>query len=237
VPAAFIDAETGRSKIKTPHVVVDLYPRIQALASGEGKIGEAGKWSANQMVAICFDRHLYYPLLHLEAPDALPFKMRPLAFDGDSEVRFVRDLEAFYRAEAGKKAIGGRSLYLLRNAATKDKGIGFATAGNFYPDFLLWLVDDTTGKQWLSFVDPKGIRNVDIDHPKLRLSREIKNVEKQLHDPSLTLNAFILSGTPFNDVLNLGGKVTQSDLEARHVLFMETGRDVYLSALFAAMTR
>jgi hypothetical protein len=98
-------------------------------------------------------------------------------------------------------------------------------------------VDDTTGKQWLSFVDPKGIRNVDIDHPKLRLSREIKNVEKQLHDPSLTLNAFILSGTPFNDVLNLGGKVTQSDLEARHVLFMETGRDVYLSALFAAMTR
>jgi hypothetical protein len=38
-PAAFIDAESGRSKIKTPHVVVDLYPRIQALASGEAQIG------------------------------------------------------------------------------------------------------------------------------------------------------------------------------------------------------
>ena len=36
-PPAFIDAETGRSKIKTPHVVVDLYPRIQALASGEAR--------------------------------------------------------------------------------------------------------------------------------------------------------------------------------------------------------
>ncbi len=46
-------------------------------------------------------------------------------------------------------------------------------------------------------MDPKGIRNVDIDHPKLRLYREIKNVEKQLNDSSLTLNAFILSGTPF----------------------------------------
>ena len=387
VPSAFIDTETGRSKIKTPHVVVDLYPRIQALASGEarsaakpkdaretgklsaqalqyfdwdrvflavqehkllsswsnlrvdqeqlrtfclgdaswytlyvpaselvirrmedvkkqediliqlltdfterfyqslkaayegqfyeviplrddhgsilklyhfeiedtddgnaylkrlqalqeivaaGKIGEAGKWSANQMVAICFDRHLYYPLLHLEAPDSLPLKMRPLAFDSESEVRFVRDLEAFYRSDAGKKAIGGRSLYLLRNAATKDKGIGFATAGSFYPDFLLWLVDDATGKQWLSFVDPKGIRNVDLDHPKLRLYREIKNVERQLNDPSLTLNAFILSGTPFSDILNLGGKVTQTDLESRHVLFMDTDRKTYLSTLIAA---
>ncbi len=212
--------------------------RLQALQEivAAGKIGEAGKWTANQMVAICFDRHLFYPLLHLEAPDALPLKMRPLAFDGDSEVRFVRDLEAFYRSEAGKKAIGSRSLYLLRNAATKDKGIGFATAGNFYPDFLLWLVDDTTGKQWLSFVDPKGIRNVDLDHPKLRLYREIKNVEKQLNDPNLTLNAFILSGTPFNDILNLGGKVTQSDLEDRHVLFMDTGKDAYLSALIAAVS-
>jgi hypothetical protein len=212
--------------------------RLQALQEivAAGKIGEAGKWEANQMVAICFDRHLYYPLLHLEAPDALPFKMRPLAFDGESEVRFVRDLEAFYRSEAGKKAIGGRSLYLLRNAATKDKGIGFATAGNFYPDFLLWLVDETTGKQWLSVVDPKGIRNVDIDHPKLRLYREIKNVEKRLNDPNLTLNAFILSGTPFTDILNLGGKVTRSDFEDRHVLFMEAGRDSYLGKLFAQIT-
>ncbi len=385
VPEAFIDAETGRSKLKTPHVVVDLYPRIQALASGSartvakpkdarqtgklsakamsffdwdrifvavqefkllsswsnlrvdrerlktfclgdtswytlfvpaselaiqrlddvrrqediliqlltdfterfyqalknayegqfyeviplsadhgsmlklyhfeiedtddgnlylkrleelqkivaaGAIGEAGKWGANQMIAICFDRHLYYPLLHLEAPDALPLKMRPLAFDSESEVRFVRDMEAFYRSEAGKKAIGGRSLYLLRNASTKDKGIGFATAGNFYPDFLLWLVDDATGKQWLSFVDPKGIRHVDIDHPKLRLYREIRNVEKKLKDPNLTLNAFILSGTPFNDIINLGGTVTQSDLEDRNVLFMDKGRDSYLADLF-----
>jgi hypothetical protein len=61
-------------------------------------------------------------------------------------------------------------------------------------------------------------------------------VEKQLNDPSLTLNAFILSGTPFNDILNLGGKVTQTDLESRHVLFMEKGGDNYLSALFSAVS-
>ena len=212
--------------------------RLEALQEiiASGKIGEAGKWAANQMVAICFDRHLYYPLLHLEDADRLPLKMRPLAFDSESEVRFVRDLEEFYRSDAGKNALGGRSLYLLRNAATKDKGIGFATAGNFYPDFLLWLVDDSTGKQWLSFVDPKGIRNVDLDHPKLRLYREIKNVERQLGDPNLALNSFILSGTPFEDILNLGGKVSREDLLDRHVLFMGEGGFAYLESLFSRLS-
>lgn len=43
VPAAFIDSESGRSKIKPPHVVVDLYPRIQALSSSEGRNAQKAK--------------------------------------------------------------------------------------------------------------------------------------------------------------------------------------------------
>ena len=74
----------------------------------------------------------------------------------------------------GKEAIGPRSLYLLRNADREEKGLGFALAGNFYPDFLLWLVDDASGKQWLTFVDPKGLRNLDLSHPKLGLYKEVK---------------------------------------------------------------
>ena len=69
----------------------------------------------------------------------MPLKLRPLAFDAPSEWEFVRDLEAFYNSSEGKDAIGPRSLYLLRNADREEKGLGFALAGNFYPDFLLWL--------------------------------------------------------------------------------------------------
>jgi hypothetical protein len=133
-------------------------------------------------VAISFDRHLYYPLLALEDKDAVPLKMRPLAFDAPSEWEFVRDLEAFYNSPDGKSFIGPRSLYLLRNADSEAKGLGFALAGNFYPDFLLWLVDDTTGKQWLTFVDPKGLRNLDLSHPKLGLYKEVKTLEATLAD-------------------------------------------------------
>jgi hypothetical protein len=159
----------------------------------------------------------------------VPLKMRPLAFEAPSEVRFVHDLKVFYNSEAGRQAIGNRSLYLLRNADTKSKGLGFALAGNFYPDFLLWLVDNETGKQWLNFVDPKGIRNLSLNHPKFGLYKEIKTIEQKLGDPDLILNAFILSDTKFEDLLNLDCK--QSDLEKLNIYFMQDGAGIYLSRM------
>lgn len=198
-----------------------------------GKIGEASQWNAPHMVAISFARHLYYPLISPDMTGNPPLKMRPLAFDSPSEVQFVRDLEAFYSSPAAKDLLAGRSLYLLRNADTHAKGLGFARAGNFYPDFLLWVVDDASGQQWLSFVDPKGIRNLDLNDPKLGLYAEIKEREQKLNDPNLILNAFILSYTPYHDLLNVGSAGSITDLEARHVLFMDEGRDTYLTKMFS----
>jgi len=204
----------------------------------DGKIGESSQWHANHMVAISFDRHLYYPLLSLENKESVPLKLRPLAFDAPSEWQFVKDLEAFYKSQAGKDVIGHRSLYLLRNADREDKGLGFALAGNFYPDFLLWLVDDATGEQWLSFVDPKGIRQMDLKHPKLGLYKEVKILEAELQkhaktgDAKLILNAFILSPTKFEDLLNVGDPAKKAELEDRHVLFMEDGPKEYLGKMF-----
>lgn len=211
------DGEAYEKKIRALQVLVT-----------ERKLGEASKWNAGQMVAICFDYHLYYPLFAIEG--AVPLKMRPLAFDAPSEVQFVRDLEAFYQSPLGQNVIGKRSLYLLRNADTKAKGLGFALAGNFYPDFLLWLVDDATGEQWLNFIDPKGLRQMSLNDPKLGLYKEVKVLQKKLADPKLTLNAFIVSGTPFGSLLNVSCK--QADLEERNVLFMPEGGQVYLKKLF-----
>jgi len=214
---------------------------LKKLVAG-GKIGEASQWNAPHLVAISFDRHLYYPLLALEDKDAVPLKLRPLAFDAPSEIEFVRDLETFYNSPDGKEAIGQRSLYLLRNADREEKGLGFALAGNFYPDFLLWLVDDASGKQWLTFVDPKGLRNLDLSHPKLGLYKEVKTLETTLAgqakagEPPLVLNAFVLSPTKFADLLNVGEPTKKADLESRHVLFMEDGGPAYLKKLFAKVT-
>ena len=201
---------------------------LQALVK-DGKIGAASQWSGGQMVAICFERHLYYPLLHYPE-GTVPLKMSPLAFDAPSEVTFVRDLEAFHKSHLGQQVIGKRSLYLLRNADTKAKGLGFALAGNFYPDFLLWLVDDVTGEQWLNFIDPKGLRQMSLNDPKLGLYKEVKIIQEKLGDPKLTLNAFIVSGTQFSSLLNVSCE--QADLEDRNVLFMNDGGPVYLKKMF-----
>lgn len=210
----------------------------------DGKIGEASKWNAPHMVAISFDRHLFYPLFSFEQDgdkDLVPLKLKPLGLGASSEVTFVRDLEAFYNSSEGKEAIGLRSLYLLRNADREEKGLGFALAGNFYPDFLLWLVDDASGKQWLTFVDPKGLRNLDLSHPKLGLHKEVKTLETTLAgqakagEAPLVLNAFILSPTKFADLLNVGDPTKKTDLESRNVLFMEEGGSIYLKKLFAAL--
>ena len=142
----------------------------------------------------------------------------------------VRDLEAFYKSPSGLEVIGKRSLYLLRNADTKAKGLGFALAGNFYPDFLLWLVDDATGEQWLNFIDPKGLRQMNLDDPKLGLYKEVKVIQAKLGDPKLTLNAFILSVTRFESLLNVS--CHQEDLENRNVLFMPDGGAMYLRKMF-----
>ena len=160
--------------------------------------------------------------------------MRPLSFDVPSEVQFIKDLESFYQSPLGKDTIGDRSLYLLRNADSKAKGLGFALAGNFYPDFLLWLVDDKTGKQWLSFIDPKGLRQMSLSDPKLNLYKEVKVIEDKLGDPNLVLNAFIVSVTKFSDLINKTS--TQNKLEERNVLFMSDGPDTYLRKMFGKLT-
>jgi hypothetical protein len=197
-----------------------------------GTIGEVSAWKAGQMVAICFDRHLYYPLMSIQGD--VPLKMRPLAFDAPSEIRFVQDLEAFYTSPKGQAAVAGRSLYLLRNADTKAKGLGFALAGNFYPDFLLWLVDDASSKQWLSLVDPKGIRQMSLNDPKFGLYKEVKVLQEKLADPDLVLNAFVLSATPITDLINV--TCTEQELEERHLLFMGSEKQTaYLEKMFERM--
>ncbi len=222
------DTDEGNEYLKKLEVLKKLVE--------DGDIKEANKWTAPHMVAISFNRHLYYPLLSVLEKGMLPLKLRPLALGAESEVQFVTDLQKFYETKEGKEAIGERSLYLLRNADREEKGLGFARAGNFYPDFLLWLIDEATGQQWLSLVDPKGLRNIDLNDPKMGLHKEIKVLEKELGDNDLTLNAFVLSPTLFTDLLNVGSTLTEVDLEDRNVIFMKQNDTSYLKTLFQKMT-
>lgn len=195
------------------------------------KIEQAINWQSplSEFKAICFNSHLFYPLLSFDKSTGLPIKISPLSLV-ESESRFVMDLINAEKSGELAQWLGGKSLYLMRNADRKDKGLGFALAGNFYPDFLLWVVDHTNGKQWLNFVDPKGIRQMDLHDPKFGLYQEVKVLEAKIADPNLVLNSFILSMTKLQDWVNM--TLTTEELADRHILFMENN---YLQQMFEKM--
>lgn len=168
--------------------------------------------SFGQGHVIFFDRHLYQPLLCAEGGD---IQIKPVALN-KGEKTFVEDLRIFY--QQNQAFFEKKELYLLRNMS-KGRGVGFFEAGNFYPDFVLWLLDGD--KQYVSFVDPKGIFNLAPNDPKIEFYKTIKSVEKQLGDKNVILNSFIVSVTPYHKVRNIHGAESQEDFASKHILFQE----------------
>ena len=128
-----------------------------------------------------------------------------------------------------------KELYLLRNVS--KKGIGFFEAGNFYPDFILWLL--VGDKQYVSFVDPKGLRQLDdgSSNPKVQFYKTIKEIETRLGDPAVVLNSFIVSPTPFQQIPMWGEGMTKEELHKCHVLFQRDDKATYIETLLNTILR
>lgn len=117
--------------------------------------------------------------------------------------------------------LGSRKLYLLRNQS-RGKGIGFFEAGEFYPDFILWLADGP--KQRIVFVDPKGLimlKPNNFSHPKIQVFHTLQEIAARIGTPNVTLDAFIISGQPYEKIrLDFdSGAHTQVQFTENHILF------------------
>ena len=177
------------------------------------------EWGALDIFS--FDRHLYRPLVHLKNKDVA---VKPVALN-EGEQQFVKDLKSYY--ERRPEVFEDRELYLLRNMS-RGKGIGFFEAGNFYPDFILWLLDGD--HQYVTFIDPKGITRLrGVEDPKIEFKNTIKEIEDRLADPGVTLHSFIISNTPYDEIEYWG--MSKQDLEDRHVLFQEEDKKTYVEAM------
>ena len=142
--------------------------------------GNYADWSFRSIFSFNFDRHLYKPLIHIKDSE---LKLMPVALN-EGESKFVQDLKEYY--EANKANFEKRELYLLRNLG-RGHGVGFFQAHNFYPDFIMWLVDGK--KQQITFIDPHGMRMSQggFNDPKVQFYHEIKNLEKQIGDDDVIL--------------------------------------------------
>lgn len=207
--------------------------RLEMLANSSGSLknGVTEVFGGDKgLQMLCLDGHLYAPIFACLERAELPFSIQPLAIGDESEWRLMSDLVSAKESGKLSELTHGKDLYLLRNASNKSKGLGFALAGNFYPDFLLWLVDNETGKQWLSLIDPKGIRNMDLDHAKFGLHDELQKLASELKIETPILSAFILSITKQADLINASHISTQ-ELTDKHILFIDNNQ-VYLKQMF-----
>ena len=172
--------------------------------------------------------HLFQPVFHVRPGGKIT--ILPVSLN-ESEYQFVTDLKTWYDANQIKLNKENTELFLLRNMS-RGQGVGFFEAGNFHPDFILWML--VGGKQYVTFIEPHGLLHEGPASEKILFQGHVKEVEKRLHDPDVTLNSFILSWTRYPQ-LKWGN--TQKELEDKHVLFMTDDRDHYLDKLFAKINQ
>lgn len=129
-----------------------------------------------------------------------------------------------------KRVFANRDIYLIRNMS-RGHGIGFFEAGNFYPDFILWIVDGD--KQYICFIDPKGLHHIEPTDPKLSFYKTIKEIEKQLNDSQVVLNSFVISSTRHAEVSGRHGNKTEDEMAKEHIFFQ--GNTNYIRNMFDAI--
>jgi hypothetical protein len=178
---------------------------------------------ANQIEAFDNLIHLYKPLIYLGKGYESKIQVFPVALN-DAEYQFMKDFEIHVEHIMDKKGID--EIFLLRNQS--KKGIGFFAEGNnFYPDFILWIKKED--KQYLTFIDPKGIRNSrGISDPKIQFFKYLSDkVQPQVATENLILNSFIISNTKWIEV-NWKENLEILDFNENHVLFQEEQRKDYI---------
>ncbi|MCY3944322.1 MAG: hypothetical protein OXG18_11280 [Gemmatimonadetes bacterium] len=212
--------DEGFYRILIDQSQVEIVAKLEQLQAAIQK-GELKPWAFQGIKAIWFANHLYEPLLSLDTK-VVEISPAPL---NRGERQFVEDLKAYYDRNA--KCFQTRELYLLRNLS-RGRGIGFFEAGNFHPDFILWLLAD--GKQQVIFVDPKGIRNLPPNDPKIQFFETIKVIEERLGDPDVSLQSFIVSNTP-SATMRMLWNMEKSEMEKRNVLFQAEDKDSYIGRM------
>jgi hypothetical protein len=201
-------------------IVEKLNELKAAIAAGDLKA-----WEFRGIKAVWFGRHLYQPLLFLDG-GVVDISPAPL---NKGERRFVEDLKTFH--EANPAYFAERELYLLRNLS-KGRGVGFFEAGNFHPDFIVWQLTDS--HQRVAFVDPKGIRNVGLQDPKISFFETVKEIEKRLGDRGVVLDSFIVSNTP-SHVMRKQWGIDKLEMTKRHIVFQDEDKDSYVGAILQAV--
>jgi hypothetical protein len=229
------EGEVGGCVVRIQRSKKDLVSAIQKLiADAETLYRQESK----ELPRIYFDRHLYQPLL-VEHDDQV--KMTPPGLK-PSEAQFVRDLKGYWNREKDN-SLAGQQVFLLRNLSG-GSGIGFFEERWFYPDFILWIVDEQ--KQHIVFIEPHGMlhENAYQHDNKARLHEILPSLAEEIGKRSrgkhITLDSYIISATKYDDLRKKydDGKWDRERFAGAHILFMVRNSEYdYVERIFTEQLR
>jgi hypothetical protein len=208
--------------------VEDIEKKFMKLKTEVGDATFKSLQIASQVEAFDHLMHLYKPLIYVGKGYENKLQVFPVALN-DSENQFMKDFESQILKLKVDKELD--EIFLLRNQS--KKGIGFFAEGNnFYPDFILWIKKG--GNQYLTFIDPKGIRNSKgINDPKIQFYKYLSDkVQPQVIGENLVLNSFIVSNTKWIEV-NWKDSLSIEDFNKQHVFFQEDQANQYVGKMVA----
>jgi hypothetical protein len=177
--------------------------------------------SKDDLTAVAFPASLYNPVMYL-AKNSIDIAISPVPLN-ESEISFIQELRLYARRE--KTFFADKELYIIRNVS--KKGIGFFEEAGFYPDFIMWLV--TADKQYITFIEPHGARDMSIEDEKVKLHIKIKDIEQSLGNSDIALNSVIISPTKHLEMSDR--HIEKAEWNARNVVFMEDTD--YIKQLFS----
>ncbi len=185
-----------------------------------------------------FSHHLYSPIASWAKGEKFnEIKTVPVRLN-QGERDFMRHLRTFIDSE--QERFKNKEVFVLRNLSQKGMGF-FIESSSFYPDFMIWIIEP--GHQHIYFIDPKGIRETrNFNNPKVIFCHDqVKDLEKKINQDlkqnevelTVSIDAWILSVTPFKDVCSVWGAngATRDEFTANHIVFIEDNTH-YLSAIF-----
>ncbi len=142
-----------------------------------------------------FENHLYQPLLTKFRKASDKIVISPAGLN-DGEEKLVRSIKTYVDEHAD--LFNGKKVYLLRNIP--KAGVGFYKNSWFYPDFIMWVVDEI--EQRIVFIEPHGmVFSQGPEDEKVQLAEGIKEIEQKVRTKyqskgihcGISLDSFIIS--------------------------------------------
>ncbi|MFN6983108.1 MAG: hypothetical protein ACK4NU_14440, partial [Brevundimonas sp.] len=208
LPSPFVSEKEFKYVVQIDKKKEDLIEKIKKLTK---EIDELIKKDTE--ISIYWDKSLYVPLLIKN--DKID-KITPAGLV-ESEKEFVKGLKEYLEKEKGNLNF---EVYPLRNHPFSGVGFQLQWSG-FYPDFIMWIKKEE--KQTLAFIDPKGLEHTKgLNDEKITFAKEIKEIEQKLGENNVRLESFIISKTPYNDLIKgLTNPPQKDEYIKNHVLFLD----------------